>query len=539
MCLPITWLVLVICTAVLVPGCGAPPRDGADNVLRININAEVADLDPQIVQGVPEAQVTGALFEGLTDLDPATLAPIPGAAESWEVSNDKLTYTFHLRRDGLWSNGDPVTAEDFRYSLQRILSPGLAAPAAYVLHCIRNAKAFNEGNLADFNEVGVRAADGYTLEIMLEHPVPYFLAMQNMPAWYPVHRSAVEVHGAMDERGTPWTRAGNLVGNGPFRLVEWRPGEYIRAARNEHYWDREHVRLDGIQFYPIDDLLTEERLFRTGALQMTGEVPPNKIPVYRREHPELLHIDPYLGVYYFKFNTTRAPFNDRRVRQAFSWATDRKQLAESILKGGEAPAFHLVPPGISGYQSDAALGFDPEKARALLAEAGYPNGAGMRSVEVLYNTSQQHKVIAEAVQRMWKTCLNVDVRLVNQDWKVYLSSTGSLDYDIAREGWIGDVADPMMFLEVWQTGGGNNETGYGNPAFDTLIQAAKADAEPARRLAVLKQAEDTVLEDLPMLPVYFYTRRYLQAPEVKGYVPNVLGYLRFQDFYLDRGDPAR
>lgn len=525
-----------IAALMFVAGCGPTFKHAPqDNILRINNGVEVSDLDPQIVTGLSEHRVNAALFEGLADLDPATLEPIPGAAESWDVSDDKRIYTFHLRKDGKWSNGDPVTAKDFEYSYHRMLSPGLAAEYAYLLHCIKNARAFNEGALDDFGQVGVKVLDEYTLEIALEDPLPYFLAMQMHQAWFPVHQATIEKFGRMDERGTPWTRAGNHVGNGAYRLVEWRPNEVIEVARNEYYWDKEHVRMDGVWYYPIDDLLTEERSFRSGKLQMTGEVPIDKIPAYKAEHPEYIHIDPFFGTYYYRLNTSRKPLNDKRVRKALSLALDREELTNNVLKGGEQPAFHFVPPGVPGYESDTPLSYDPEKARTLLAEAGYPGGNDMPVLEILYNTSEAHRRIAETIQQMWKKNLNVDVRLLNQDWKVYQSTTRSLNYDLARAGWIGDVVDPMNFLELWLTGGGNNQTGYANPDYDALIRQAYAEADDAKRLAILKQAEDIVLEDLPMIPVYFYTRKYLQSPEVKGYVPNVLGYLRFQEFYMDYG----
>jgi len=531
--LPVT---LATAAALAFAGCtGGAPSDGGENVFRININAEVKDLDPHLVTGVTEHRVTGALFEGLADLDPATLEPIPGAAKSWAISDDGITYTFTLREDGKWSNGDPVTAHDFHYSFKRMLTPALAADYAYLLYCIQNAEAYNRGALEDFGEVGVEVVDDYTLRLTLAHPTPYLLAMQMHQAWYPVHRPTIEAHGDMARRGTPWTRAGNHVGNGPFRLTVWRPNEIIKVVRNDHYWDRESVRLDGIDFFPIEDLQTEERSFRTGRLQMTGDVPLDKLAAYRKDNPEVLHIDPYLGVYFYRLNVTRAPFTDRRVRQALSLATDREELVDNVLSGGERAAYHYVPPGINDYVSEARLAFDPARAKALLAEAGYPGGSQFPPVEILYNTSENHKRIAEAIQQMWKTHLGIEVQLMNQDWKVYLDTTRNLDYTLARAAWIGDVVDPVNFLEMWVTGGGNNNTGYGRPDYDALIQQAYAEQGAAARLALLRSAEDIILEDLPIIPIYFYTRKYLKAPEVKGYAPNVLGYLRFQDFYLDYG----
>lgn len=519
-------------------GCGGSSGWGdavdPEKVLRININAEVKDLDPQLVTGVPEHRVLASLFDGLTGLDPATYEPLPAAAESWTISEDKLVYTFKLRADGKWSNGDPVTAEDFLYAYRRMLSPGLAAEYSYLLHCIKNAKAYNEGTITDFAEVGAKALDPHTLEITLDHPTPYLLAMQIHQAWFPVHKATIEAHGAMDQRGTPWTRAENHVSNGPFRLVEWSPNEIIRVARSEHYWERDKVRLDGIEFYPIDDPTTEERAFRAGKIQLTGDIPEHKIADYQAKEPDLIHIDPYLSVYFYRLNTTRPPFNDKRVRQALSLATDRESLTRDVLKAGQTPAAHYVPPGITGYESTPRLEFNPEKAKALLAVAGFPNGQGLPPVEILYNTSEMHKKIAEVMQQMWKQHLGLEVKLLNQDWKVYLDSTNSLDYDLARAGWTGDIVDPINFLEMLLTDGGNNRTGYANPAYDALIQQAYAETDGAKRAALLRQAEDIVLDDLPVVPVYFYTRKYLQAPEVKGYVPNVLGYHRFQDFYIEK-----
>ncbi|HPO17500.1 MAG TPA: peptide ABC transporter substrate-binding protein, partial [Candidatus Hydrogenedentes bacterium] len=238
-------------------------------MLKVNVGTEVQNLDPHLVSGVPEQRVLNALFEGLADLDPQTLQPIPAVAESWTISEDKLVYTFTLRRNARWSNGDPFTANDFVYSWKRMLSPGLAAEYAYLLYCLKNGKLFNEGKITDFAQVGVKALDDYTLQVTLEHPTPYFLAMQVHEAWFPVHQATIERFGKMDDRDTQWTRAGNFVGNGPFKLAEWWPNEVIRTVRSDSYWNKESVPLDGIEFYPIDNLQTEERSFRAGELHIT------------------------------------------------------------------------------------------------------------------------------------------------------------------------------------------------------------------------------------------------------------------------------
>ncbi|MCK5862293.1 MAG: peptide ABC transporter substrate-binding protein [Candidatus Hydrogenedentes bacterium] len=511
-------------------GCSSGRKIPA-NVLQVGNGAEVQELDPHVVSGVTEHRVLTSLFEGLTDCDAATLEPVPAVADSWEVSEDKLLYTFHLRKDARWSNGDRVTAQDFAYSWKRILSPALGSEYAYLLYCLKNARLFNEGYLRDFSEVGVRVLDEFTLEAALEHPTPYFLSMHNHYAWFPVHQATIEKFGKIDERGTQWTRTGNLVGNGPFILTDWRPNEIISVRRNPHYWDGTAVRLDGIDYYPIDNQQTEERSFRAGMLHITSTIPLHRVEVYRREHPEALNLHPYYGSYFYRLNITRPPFDNPLVRKAFALAVDRNELTEHVLTGNEQAAPSLVPPD-AGYKSDYQVMFDVVKAQKLLAEAGYPDGKGLPPVEILYNTSEAHRTIAEAIQRMWREYLNVDVRLLNQDWKVYLSSLNNLDYTIARSSWIGDVADPMNFLECFQTGVGNNRTGWSSLRYDTFIESAYAEADIEKRIALLQQAEEILLEEAPIIPIYFYTWKFLKAPEVKGLTPNLLGYMRWKDLYL-------
>jgi len=356
--------------------------------------------------------------------------------------------------------------------------------------------------------------------------------MQVHFAWYPVHPPTIERHGSISSRGTEWTRAGNFVGNGPFALAEWAPQEYVRTVRNPEYWNADGVALDGITFYPIANEQTEERSFRAGELHITFRVPLQKIPRYREEQPEVLHLDPYLGTFFFRLNVTRPPFDDPRVRRAFGMALDREALVEDILRGGEQPAYHYTPPNTAGYTAEARVTQDVQAARALLAEAGYPDGAGFPTVELLYNTSEENRIICEAVQQMWRTGLGVDVRLLNQDWKVYLASMRELDYDIARSRWIGDVVDPINFLEMYLTGSGNNRTGYADPEYDRLIRAAYAEAGHGARLALLQQAEARLLAAAPVLPVNFLTNRYLQAEAVQGHHPNLLGLRRWQDLSL-------
>ncbi|MBP8131863.1 MAG: peptide ABC transporter substrate-binding protein [Candidatus Hydrogenedentes bacterium] len=517
--------------------CGRSPDAPHAVILHVGNAAEVQDLDPHMVSGITEHRTLCTLFEGLVNLNPSTLEPEPGVAAAWELAPDGLVYTFHLRPDARWSNGDPLTAEDFHYSWNRILSPNLAADYAYFLHCIKNAKPYNEGTLTDFGAVGVKVPDPHTLEVTLEHPTPYFLGMQTHQAYMPVHRATIERFGRRDERSTRWTRAGNHVGNGPYLLTEWTPNSVIRVRRNPCYWNREAVRLDGIDFYAIDNLWTQERAFRSGQLDMTDDVPLHKVRLYSERDPHRIVLHPYLGTYYYRINVTRPPFTDKRVRQAFAMALDREAITRNVTRGGEVPASCYTPPDTRGYTCRYQVPFDPEQARALLAEAGYPDGRGLPPIDILYNTSEAHKLIAEAVQQMWKEHLHADARLLNQDWKVYLDSTNTLNYSVARSGWIGDVVDPVNFLECFLSDCGNNRTGYASAEFDTLIHAAYAEADAPKRLELLQEAEAVLLDDAPLIPIYFYSRKYLKRPEVLGIEPNLLGYIRWTQVSL-AGEPS-
>ena len=468
---------------------------------------------------------------------PRSAAPTPGVAERWEESGDKLVYTFHLREDAKWSNGEPLTSKDFLYAWERILTPALASEYAYMLFPMKNAQAFNEGAIGDFSLVGAEALDDHTLRVTLENPTPYFLALHTHYSWYPVHQGTIEKFGAKEDRISRWTRAGNLVGNGAYVLSRWSPNKIIETTPNEHYWDAAGVLNDGIHFYPITDGQTEERMFRNGELHITEDLPVSKIPVYQREHPEQLRLNPWIGVYFYRINTLRPPLDDPRVRQALAMALDRDAICKYVLQGGETPAPFLTPPDINGYAPSARVTYNVEAARKLLAEAGYPNGEGFRSIDILYNTDEKHRTIAEVIQQMWKKNLGINVTLSNQDWKVYLSSTSNdvMDYDIARAGWIGDVVDPINFLECFITDNGNNRTGWGSPAYDELLAKSMAISDPAQRNKVFDEAETILIEGMPIIPIYHYTRTFLVNPRIRGLPSNILAYYAYHKVYLDDG----
>lgn len=522
---------------LLAAGCArreSPVAAGnREQVLHLGNLSDPKELDPHLVTGVSEFNIMSALLEGLVAEDPRDLHPVPGAAERWTVSDDGLRYTFFLRDNGKWSNGDPVRAADFVFSFQRILSPRLGSPYAYMLFGLTNAEAFYQGKIDDFSLVGARAADALTLELTLHAPLPYFLPLLAHHSWFPVHPPTIRGAGPVDQIGAKWTRPGSFVGNGPFVLTAWEPGSRIAVVKSDTYWDRANVRLKEIVFHPVGDSKTEENSFRAGQLHVTGTVPIDRIAHYRETAPELLRLSPYLGTYYYLLNVNVAPLNDPRVRRALALGIDREQLVKRVTKAGEDPAWNFTPPGAGGYTARARLQGDIETAKQLLAEAGYPGGKGFPRVKLLYNTSEAHERIAQAVQQMWKTRLGVDIELVNMEWKVYLAQTQEGKYEMARAGWIGDYADPASFLNLWVTGGGNNRTGWSNKEYDRLIAEADATRDPRQRFEIFQKAEEILMTEVPIIPFYFYRSKSLVQPSVKGWYPNILDHHPYKHVYLE------
>lgn len=509
----------------------------ANGVLLFGNDAEPEDLDPHVVSGFTEQKVLIALFEGLVTLAPDGLTIEPGVAESWEQSDDGLQYIFQLRGNAKWVNGDPVTAHDFVYAWRRMLTPSFGAQYANMLHCIKNAKPFNEGVLDSFNEVGVRAIDDRALEVNLEYPTPYFLSMQAHFSWFPVHQATIEAHGRMDERGTRWTRVGNFVGNGPFALTDWEPGSILRVAKSATYWDSANVALNGIDFHPLDNRQLEERMFRAGDLHMTSDVPLSKLPVYQRDSPDILKVHPIYSAYFYRFNVSKPPLDDQRVRRALSLAVDRAALIQHVLQVDHTVAESLCPPDPDGYKPDTAQPYDVTGAKRLLAEAGYANGSDVPTIELLYNTSENHKLIAETIQQMWNESLGVRVELVNQDWKVYMSSLRNLDYNIGRSSWYADFLDPISFLECFESDSGNNRTGWKNDEYDARIRRARTAANDTSRYALYGEAERILIEDQPILPLFHYVRTILLHPDVRGWEPNLLAHVPYKHLSLKAAAP--
>ena len=504
-----------------------------------NNGNEVTSLDPTTVSGQSEGRVVSALFEGLTVKDPETLAPLPGVAEAWDVSPAGLLYTFHLR-PARWSNGDELTAEDFVWSWRRLLEPETAAPSARLLWGVRGAREYASpeldaaGRAAQWPEVGIRAPDARTLEVDLEHPTPYFLALTSFHPLYPVHRASLEhFQKRFPERWqSEWMKPGHLVSNGPYKLRDRRVNDRLRLVKNPEYWDAHAVAFQTIDVLAIEHAGTALNLYLAGEIDWLDRVPPQLVP--RLSSRPDFEPAPYLASYFYRVNTTRAPFDDPRVRRALALTIDRRALCEKILQKGELPSWSLTPPGLAGYprpemahaaadgsDHEAAFAQDCAQARALLAEAGFGGGRTFPPLEIHFTTSETHRDIAEVIAAGWSSALGIETRLLNQEWKSYLDSQATLRYDVSRSSWIGDYADPNTFLETFVAGGENNRTGWGNARYDGLVSRAAREGDPARRLELLAQAERVLLEELPILPIYSYVSQNLVSPRLGGFFANV------------------
>ena len=522
----------------LLLGCSKstekPDQSGSiPQILHLGNGAEPMGLDPQIVTGVPEHHIISALIEGLVTENKKNLNPEPGTAERWETSEDGLVWKFYLRKDAKWSNGDPVTAIDFVQSYQRMLTPSLGSQYAYMLHVVKNAEAYNSGKLKDFSQVGFMAINDKQLNITLKAPTPYFLSLLNHYSWFPVHIPSIKEHGGIDKPDNRWTLPGNFVGNGPFILDKWEINKVIVVKKSPTYWDRKTVKLEKIHFHPISDVEVEERAFRSGQIHVSNTIPLNKIEVYRKKDAEKLRIDTYLGTYFYRLNTKRKPLDDKRVRMALALAVDRESIVRNIHYRTVKEAGNITPPGTGGYTYQGLpLKYDPDKARQLLSEAGFPGGQGFPKLSVLYNSSEQHRRMAEVIQQMWKKNLGIEIELANEEWKVYLKTSQEMDYDISRAGWIGDYPDANTFLDMWLTDGGNNYTGFSSVEYDKLISDAANAPSVEARLTLFQKAEELLMNEMPILPIYFYTARYLIDPQVREWHPTILNHHPYKHVYL-------
>jgi oligopeptide transport system substrate-binding protein len=512
---------------VLLFAAGCDPEDKRADLVILN-GAEPESIDPAVITGQLEGRICYALFEGLLRFDRLG-EPQPAVAENWDLSNGGKTYVFHLRTDARWSNGDSVTANDFAQSWKRVLLPETASEYAYLLYHVKNAQPFNEGKLKDFSQVGIHVIDPRTLEVTLEAPVPYFLYLCCFMTFLPVHLPTVEKY------GDDWIKPGKLVSDGPFQLKEWRLNYRIRLEKNPLYWDARHVALNTIDALPIDNSITAYNFYASKVADVIldkGLTPSSLIPELKMR-PDF-HAAPFLGSYFIRFNVTRKPFDDVRVRQAFAMAIDRDRIVKKITQAGEPPAYSFTPPGTAGgYQPPKMFGRDLQRARQFLAEAGYPGGKGFPTVTYLYDNKKLNEDIAVEIQSMLSDGLGVHVELQKQEWKVYLNSLSRLDYDFARSSWVGDYNDPNTFIDCFLTGGGNNRTGWSSKEYDALVAAAALESDNTRRLQILHQAEDILLnQGTPICPLYYYVGiQIYDSRKVGGIEANLLDEHPFREMY--------
>lgn len=495
---------------------GAAPA-AAEMVYRVATMGEPKTLDPHGVSGTWENYIVGDSFMGLLT-DAADATPIPGAAESWTISDDGLTYTFKIR-DHKWSDGTPVTADDFVYSMRRILDPALAAEYASLLYPIKNAEKVNTG-AAPGEELGVKALDPKTLEITLEGPTGYFLELLTHYTAFPVPRHVIEKH------GQDWVKPGNFVSNGAYHITEWTPHAQVVAVKNPHFYDAANVKIDKVIYYPDEDRNAVTKRFRAGEIDFQDDFASEQIDFLKKELPAETRIHPYIGTYYYVINQTREPFTDPKVRRALSLAVNREILTDQVLKTGELPAYGVVPPNTGGYGEGyrpdwAPMPFAERQAEAkrLLKEAGFGPDNPLK-VELAYNTSENHKRIAVAVQAMWKQ-VGVQAELVNREVKVHYDVLKQNDFDVARAAWVADYNDPQNFLYLLETRSGVQNYGrFSNPEFDRLMREQGTLRDHGKRLELMRQADKIAIDADAWIPIYYYVSKALVSQKLEGYVDN-------------------
>jgi len=607
-----------------------PPAD-----FTFSNGTEPQTVDPAKSTGAPEGRIINGIFEGLYRKmpdpdDPNSMIPVPAMAQSHEVSDDLKTYTFTMREGAQWTNGEPITADDWEFSWMRFLHPESGTQYAYQLWYIKNGKRYTTGDieegdrveieladrddraqmfprgtmlagilkkidtypegaensddaghgedeptykvftvdcvpkkdgvpqwdgektervfyqsgipqayLADhpdakeamhvllhFSEVGIQAPDKKTFIVELESPTPYFLELASFYPMYAVNRTCIEKYGYPN-----WTKPENIVTSGPYLMQERRIRDRIRLKKNPTYWNADQVKLETIDALAVQSNTTQLNMYMSGQLEWATDIPNSvlgdlkSLDEIKKEEPgrederDDLLIEPMLSTYFYRVNTTRPPLDNPKVRQALNLAINKQEIVEFVTRGGQIPAGSLVPPGITGYEGPPTKSYDPERARKLLEEA--LGGKKMRPIQILYNTSEGHKQIAEVIQQQWKRNLHIDVQLRNVEWGVYLTTVREMDYDVARAGWIGDYPDPNTFLDMFVTGGENNETGWSNQKYDDLIHSARTEPDSEKRFEMLREAEAILVDEMPILPIYFYVSINMVRPYVKNFHPNL------------------
>ncbi len=509
----VAWLGFCLAIGFALMGCGG--TEPAAGLTIIN-GPEPESLDPHLVTGQADGRIALSLFEGLTRYDPVTAGPVPGIAERWELSRDGRSYEFFLRTNAAWSTGEPIVADDFVYSWRRILDPATASEYAGVLFYVKNGEPFATGALKDFSQVGVRARNPHQLEVELEGPTPFFLDLVAYQPYAVVPRKLIARY------GDRWLHARPFMASGAYTLDFWRLNDRVRLRRNPRYWDAANTRSQVVDLLTCTSPTTALNLFLTRAVDVVWdkELVPTDLVDLLRKRPDF-HTYPSLGTYFIRCNVTRKPFDDLRVRHALALAIDKRRIVERLTRGGERPAGSLTPPGITNaggvYQPPTGLPFNPARARALLAAAGYPEGRGFPTVTYTYNTADTHRKIGVELRDMWRRELGITVELKQLEWKSYFRAQSMLDYDLVRSSWVGDYNDPNTFLDLFLSENPNNRTGWKSPAYDTGLRAANAEPNPAVRLGRLQEVERLLVEtQAPIIPLFFYVGMEFYDPTRVG-----------------------
>ncbi|WP_370830081.1 peptide ABC transporter substrate-binding protein [Clostridium sp.] len=513
---------------------------GGNQEIIYNLGADPQTIDPLLNTAIDGSNVIVNAFEGLMILNDKNEAE-PAAAESYEVSDDGLVYTFKLRENGKWSDGEPVTANDFYYAWMRGIDKNTAAEYCYQFFYIKNAEKYYNGEvLAD--EVGLKVLDDYTLEVTLEAPTAYFTQLLAHQTYSPVREDIVSAN-----PDTWATSPETYIGNGPFKLVQWDMKDQLVFEKNENYWDADNVKLEKLTFKLVTDTTTAYSELKAGNFDVVNSVPPNEIEPGKGEG--VVQIIPKLGTYFFAINVgkqdnlnddVKKALSNNLVRQAMCLAIDRQEIIDNVGKADQVAAYSFVPLGIpstdGGEFSDKEY-YDPqdmesniEKAKELLKEAGYENGEGLPTIELMYNSEDSHKDVCQIVQQNLAE-VGINVELTNQEWAVFLNTRQNGEYQIARHGWIGDYSDPMTFLDMWVTNGGNNDSGFSNSEYDALIAEAKVETNLEKREELLRKAEDILMDEAPIIPIYFYTTVMAWNDDVEGILVTSLGKVYFKNAY--------
>ena len=508
---------------------GSKESSGA-KVLNVNNSSEPGSLHPAKAQGTHESWILQHTFEGLTKKDEKGEIQ-PGMAESWETSEDATKWTFKLKEGMKWSNGDPLTAGDFEYAWKYALNPDTAADYAYQLYYLKGGEAYNSKKGKE-EDVGVKAVDDLTLEVTLEEPTPYFLELTSFYTYYPIDKK-------VQEDNPDWALDGKShVSNGPFKVTEWKHKESVKIEKNDNYYDKDNIKLDTVNFAMIEDENTAWQMYENGELDIAYPLPGDKTGELIQTKDKEFHVEPNLAVYYYNLNTKVKPFNNAKVRKALAMSIDRKTITENITQGGQVPAYGIIPPGIkdaSGdFQENTGDLFkeDSAEAKKLLKEGLKEEGMDkMPDFSILYNTLDAHKKIAEAIQDQWRENLGVKVSLENAEFQVKLDREKAGDFQISRAGWVGDYADPMTFM-LWETDGAYNDADWSNKEYDKYLKEAKTTVDAEKRMAALHNAEKVLMEEMPVLPIYFYTSPYTVKSNVTGVYMPINEYPNF--IYADK-----